>query len=106
MHCSGTILTSTPQEAVLYLTDEDVGTVDICYPSLHQVPIDVTAGWVASPVGTRPPGLYLHSNILTTWQCYTHTHTRTHLSRDPCRVVSKSKNIKPVNKDSTMVATN
>jgi len=23
---------------------------DICFPSLCQVPIDVTAGWVASPV--------------------------------------------------------
>jgi len=32
---------------------------DICFPSLHQVPIDVTAGWAASPVGTRPPGPHL-----------------------------------------------
>ena len=26
---------------------------------LHRVPIDVTAGWAASPVGTRPPGSHL-----------------------------------------------
>jgi len=30
------------------------GQLGICFPSLHQVPIDVTAGWAASPVDTRP----------------------------------------------------
>jgi len=25
---------------------------EICFPSLNQVPIDATAGWAASPVGT------------------------------------------------------
>ena len=34
----------------------EMWTVGICFPSLHQVPDDVTAGWAASPVGTRPPG--------------------------------------------------
>ena len=28
---------------------------DICFPSYYQVPIDVTAGWAASPVYTRSP---------------------------------------------------
>jgi len=26
---------------------------------MQEVPIDVTAGWAASPVDTRPPGPYL-----------------------------------------------
>ena len=36
-------------------------TLGHCFPSLHQVPIDVTAGWAASPVDTRPPGPHLNS---------------------------------------------
>ena len=36
-------------------------TVEHLLPSLHQVPIDVTAGWAASPVGTRPPGPHFNS---------------------------------------------
>ena len=63
--------TSNPQKAVPCLTVEGVGTqsptwtfncymrhgqLSICFPSLHQIPIDVTAGWAASSVGTRPPG--------------------------------------------------
>ena len=64
--------TSNPQKAVPCLTVEGVGHLDlhcymthgqlsICFPSLHQVPIDVTAGWAASPVGTRPPGPHFNS---------------------------------------------
>ena len=68
--------TSNPQEAVPCLTVEGVGTqsptctftcymrhgqLSICFPSLHQVSIDVTAGWAASPVGTRPPGPHFNS---------------------------------------------
>jgi len=60
------------QEAVPCLTDEGVNTQDIhplcetwtvgiCFPILHQVPIDVTAWWAASPVDTRPPGPHLYS---------------------------------------------
>ena len=37
------------------------GQLSICFPSLHQVPIDVTAGWAASPVGTRSPGTHFNS---------------------------------------------
>jgi len=66
---------------------------DICFPSLHQ---DVTAGWAASPVGTRPPGPHLTlswvdwNNVskgpvvavvvvsLSKEHTQTHTHTNTH----------------------------
>ena len=41
------------------------GQLGICFPSLHQVPIDVTAGWAASPVDTRPPDPYLNSWVHT-----------------------------------------
>ena len=64
--------TSNPQEVVPCLIVEGVGHLDlhcymrhgqlsICFPSLHQVPIDVTAGWATSPVGTRPPGPHFNS---------------------------------------------
>ena len=68
--------TSNPRETVPCLTGEGVGTqsptwtfncymrhgqFSICFPSKHQVPIDVTAGWAASPVGTRPPGPHFNS---------------------------------------------
>ena len=68
--------TSNLQEAVPCLTGESVGNqsptwtlncymrheqLSICFSSLLQVPIDVTAGWAASPVGTRPPGPHYNS---------------------------------------------
>ena len=82
------------------------GQSSICFPSLHQVPIDVTAGWAASPVGTRPPGPHFNSwvdwsnvskvscsrkqqqhqsgpagnrtwNLLITRRTHTHAHTHT-----------------------------
>ena len=39
------------------------GELGICFPSLHQVPIDVTVGWAASPVDNGPPGPHLYSWI-------------------------------------------
>ena len=68
--------TSNLQEAVPCLTDEGVGIrsptwtfnsymrhgqLSIWFPSLYQVPIDVTARWAVSPVGTRPPGPHFNS---------------------------------------------
>ena len=68
--------TGNLQGAVLCLTGEGVdtqsptwtfhcymrhGQLSICFPSLHQVPINVTTGWAASPVGTRPPGPHFNS---------------------------------------------
>ena len=68
--------TNNLQEAVPCLTVEGVGTqsptctfncymrhgqLSICFPSLRQVPIDVTPGWAAPPVGTRPPGSHFNS---------------------------------------------
>jgi len=34
-----------------------------CFPNLHQIPNDVTAGWAASPVDTRSLGPHLNSWI-------------------------------------------
>jgi len=38
-----------------YTIWEDKDNLAFAYADLHQVPIDVTAGWTASLVGTRPP---------------------------------------------------
>ena len=105
---------SNPQEAVPCLTGESVGTrsptwiincymrhgqLSICFPSLHQVPID---GWAASPVYTRYPlmlqlgGLLPrltpdhhagpHFNSWVDWSSVSkkHTHTHTHLCTYTC----------------------
>ena len=40
----------------LNTTKRDKDSWGICFPSLHQVPIDATAGWAVSPVDTSPPG--------------------------------------------------
>ena len=69
----------------------DCRQFDICFPSLNQVPTDVTAGWAASPVDTRPSWVewsntcthytYAHTHASTHIQTHihTHTHTTTHI---------------------------
>ena len=37
------------------------GQLSICFPSLHQVLIDVTVGWAAYPVDARPLDSHLNS---------------------------------------------
>ena len=55
---------------------------DICFPSLHQIPIDITAGWAASSVGTRPPGAmwvkFIAQGSNKNTKVYSQTRNRTH----------------------------
>ena len=46
------------------------GQLSIYFPSLYQVPIDVTAGWAASPVGTRPPVTRQFNKMITSSACH------------------------------------